>query len=774
MNLKRLKKSLACFLGCALALSTVALTPMTAKAEGVEIGDFDTGPWDQRVESSTRIEVTKDAPTTYTFTSVGYGNEPWHTPSIVVYQGNNEVFYGRSDWYGWAGAYNTNWGLPADYSYMREGIAPDGEWQNKQTNASCKVTMQQINDYAVVALDNEGVISIVTIPITGTAYVALSGEKCELKNIKLSTEPADDIDLSSAINKILGGNSGSLELPTVFPTYRQAYWNGLKITEDTHTYVYDSKTYEVANDKWHTPVFVIYGRENGSAGAAGYIEYAVIRSDDAVLLGDVEAGSRVILADDATWLAANKDGAKCTVTTRLIDGYVLIGISNIASNSERTITYAVRVDSAVTDYYLALSGEMCTLSNLQEAQDSEQDIDLTAAEAKAAEMSNSGGNNGGGNNGGGNNGGGSNNNPNPAPAPSVEAVEGGEVLTGTAWWTGMAIGSNHVMSGDGTWTWTVQASALVDGYGAFSVEFYDPATNGYITTCSDKNAWTAEGFNPGGATVSGVPAELASNLVEGHVYAITVTRSGNTLTVRYVDNTEGTEVCTLTITPGETVSNDIQTHVMAQVGTFVTAFNEGSNINTFGSQGRLLGEVLTGTAWWTGMTTGSNHTMSGDGTWTWTIRAASLIDNYGAFSVEIYDPGTNGYITTGSDKNAWTAEGFDPGKATVSGVPAELASKLVAGHTYAVTMTRSGNTFTIEYTDHTSGTKICTLVITPSETMSKDVQTHVMAQVGTFATAFNEGTVIASLGDSVPITLYAMAVIGIAAIAFGAKKRFSR
>ena len=340
----------------------------------------------------------------------------------------------------------------------------------------------------------------------------------------------------------------------------------------------------------------------------------------------------------------------------------------------------------------------------------------------------------------------------------------------------MAIGSNQVMSGDGTWTWTVQASALANGYGAFSVEIYDPATNGYITTGSDMNAWTAEGFDPAKASVSGVAAELASNLVEGHVYAITVTRSGNTFTFHYMDHTAGTEVCTLTITPGETVSNDVQIHIMAQVGSYVTAFNQGTTIATFGAtpKTRMLGEILTGTAWWTGMTTGSNHTMSGDGTWTWTVKAASLIDGYGAFSVEIYDPGTNGYITTGSDMNAWTAEGFDPAKATVTGVPAELASNLVEGHTYAVSMSRSGNTFTIEYTDHTTGKKICTLVITPSETISKDVQTHVMAQVGTFATAFNEGTLIASLGDSVPVVLYVIAVIGIAAIAFGAKKRFSR
>ena len=112
--------------------------------------------------------------------------------------------------------------------------------------------------------------------------------------------------------------------------------------------------------------------------------------------------------------------------------------------------------------------------------------------------------------------------------------------------------------------------------------------------------------------------------------------------------------------------------------------------------------------------------------------------------------------------------------AVVSGVPSKLESNLVAGHTYAVTVTRSGNTFTIRYSDHTTGKEICTLVITPGEIVGKDVQIHVMAQVGTFVTSFNEGTLIAALGDSVPAPLYAIALIGIAAVLFGLKKRFAK
>ena len=547
-----------------------------------------------------------------------------------------------------------------------------------------------------------------------------------------------------------------------------AHYPGFEITAEPHTYTFHSQTDAGHISNWETPLFIAFHSDDGLVNGEGYREYGVIRSDNFYwdapgdIVGPITLASTVYPAGfdadwDASWAAwqaANRAGVDCSVTTQLYNGHALIAVSN----NGITTTYAVPVDTTVKNY-LSLSGEFCTLSNLQT---SDQHLDLSAAKASADNPVSS-----------------NNNSSAPAapaaPASEVRAIAGGEVLVGTAWWTGMAIGSNQPMSGDGTWTWVVQASALADGYGAFSVEIYDPATNGYITTGSDMNAWTAEGFDPANAMVLGVPAQLASNLIEGHTYVVTVTRSGNTFTVQYVDYTDGTVICTLAVTPGELVSNDVVVHVMAQVGTYATAFCEGALADLPASKVKASGgEVLTGTAWWTGMTTGSNKSMSGDGTWTWTVRASSLMDGYGAFSVEIYDPATNGYITTGSDMNAWTAEGFDPAKATVSGVPAELASNLVEGHTYAVTVTRSGNTFTVVYTDHTTGKEICKLVITPGETVGKDVLIHVMAQVGTFATAFNAGTLIASLGDSAPIALYVIALIGLAAIAFGLKKRFAK
>lgn len=730
---------------------------------------------------------------TYTFTSTTNADAPGNycTPSFFVYsEGGAELFAGRSDVWGWAlndfsGADINN--LPEGYAYQTSNVPLDdaawATWLNaNKAGVVCKITMRQVGNYAVVALSNNGVNSVATIPVSGTPSVTLSGENCILTNIAPSE---DHIDLSAAVD-LIPSDPGTDEPGTDEPGTDEpgtdepgtdtpggvfldcdAFWSahteGFEITGEPHTYKFHSKTDDGALNNWETPLFVAFHSEDGLVNGAGYREYGVIRSDNwywdgAGMVAPIcKATEAAIPGDDAAWAAwqaANRNGVECIVTTQLYKDCALIGVSN----NGLTTTYAVPVDQAVKNY-VSLTGELCTLSDLQTV---DQHIDLSGAKAKADNRNNPPSN--------------SNDNSSAPAAPPAEvrAVAGGEILSGSAWWSGMAIGSNQPMSGDGTWTWVVQASSLIDGYGAFSVEIYDPATNGYITTGSDMNAWTAEGFDPAKATVIGVPAELASNLVEGHAYVVTVTRSGNSFAVQYVDFAENREICTLVITPGELVSHDVQIHVMAQVGTYLTAFCEGTLIDSPASANKpaTSGEVLKGTEWWAGMMKGTDRLMSGDGTWTWTVQASSLMDGYGAFSVEIFDPATNGYITTGSDKNAWTAEGFDPAKAVITGIPSQLDSKLVQGHTYAVTVTRSGNTFTVCYTDHTTGKELCTLVITPAEIVGKDVQIHVMAQVGTFATAFNAGTLIAALGDSVPAPLYAIALIGIAAILFGLKKRF--
>ncbi len=135
-------------------------------------------------------------------------------------------------------------------------------------------------------------------------------------------------------------------------------------------------------------------------------------------------------------------------------------------------------------------------------------------------------------------------------------------------------------------------------------------------------------------------------------------------------------------------------------------------------------ETLTGTKWWDGKQNSKDYTLKGDGTLDLYVGYTGGLDE-GAFSVELVSDETK-FITTGSDINIWTAGA----EGTVEGATEPMAA-ITKGHKYKVSITRSGNDFTIVYFDMTDNKEHCKLTA-KNTNMGNDVSIHVMAQVGTF------------------------------------------
>ena len=160
-----------------------------------------------------------------------------------------------------------------------------------------------------------------------------------------------------------------------------------------------------------------------------------------------------------------------------------------------------------------------------------------------------------------------------------------------------------------------------------------------------------------------------------------------------------------------------------------------------------MAESLTGTAWWTGSQTGTNYTLTGDGSLTLQVEVKEGDAEGGnvAFSVEA-TTGTY-YLTTGSDGNIWTADSSNNNApvdgATITKNPFADAGDTAAGsaevgHTYEVVITRSGNDFTVAYNDVTSGTQLYDMAVT-GLALDNEVAVHVMAQLGTMEVTQKEG-----------------------------------
>ena len=156
--------------------------------------------------------------------------------------------------------------------------------------------------------------------------------------------------------------------------------------------------------------------------------------------------------------------------------------------------------------------------------------------------------------------------------------------------------------------------------------------------------------------------------------------------------------------------------------------------NTTVAQAAEDAETLSSAAWWSGTGVSRDYTLSGDGSLTFDIDfTEGDATGYGAFSVELVssmDDG-NGFITTGSDKNAWYAEKMENNGDPIQGIADPLLSDIVVGHKYKVTVERSGANFTVTYVDATDNTEYCKLIANNTK-MANDVRVHFMAQIGTY------------------------------------------
>lgn len=237
-------------------------------------------------------------------------------------------------------------------------------------------------------------------------------------------------------------------------------------------------------------------------------------------------------------------------------------------------------------------------------------------------------------------------------------------------------------------------------------------------------------------------------------------------------------------------------------------------------------ETLTGTAWWDANNQFVENEVSGDGTWTYTIKLQAGDDGAlagGAFTVEAHDADDK-WITTTSANDAWTGgaggvEGTIGGNtAGGNGYVAGTAADGSAVDTYTVKVTRTGNDWKINYYEGTD--TVLNILSCTGANLADDVTLKVTSQVGIYDVTFAEGDGAAAstddgnddseaasnddsastddtasgsgssvsdttnnaattttsgdkkTGDAAPIVAVAVALLGCGAIAFASKKRF--
>jgi len=145
-----------------------------------------------------------------------------------------------------------------------------------------------------------------------------------------------------------------------------------------------------------------------------------------------------------------------------------------------------------------------------------------------------------------------------------------------------------------------------------------------------------------------------------------------------------TTLGTLAVTGSGITDSAAVLHLVAEAGTFTVTASDGSATKS----------TVVGTAWWSTANTEVATTIADGKTVTYTVVIQADATD---FMVEVHDVAATKYFSTTSQLTGWIGGSAKAG--TVTGALTTGVENTLSGHTWAVSVTRSGDTFTVKYVD---------------------------------------------------------------------------
>ena len=177
--------------------------------------------------------------------------------------------------------------------------------------------------------------------------------------------------LASALAVTCAANVSALQAELDCSGWWTAHTDGIEITADGVEVTFTSTTYEDAANNWNAPIYVVYTSADASikeAGTEGYTEYFVCRADMYGWLGAANTNDgmgdgftweRTAEPDWDNWLTNLKAGVSGSLKATKGNGNVTV----VFTVNGATSTTVIPTDS--DKVYVALSGEMCKLTNIK-------------------------------------------------------------------------------------------------------------------------------------------------------------------------------------------------------------------------------------------------------------------------------------------------------------------------------------------------------------------------------------------------------------------------
>ncbi len=230
----------------------------------------------------------------------------------------------------------------------------------------------KVRDHIFIKIDDGSKKVEFTIALpdcTRYAYVAFTGENCEISDINVSTSeeevPDDYIERIAEEISFIDGPEGDVPNLQV-DGHRSASTKGIPLTDGLKL-AFHTKSLPTARLIWHCPYVDIFRSKDGIVYGEGYHEYVIMRLDGENIEGSGGSENMTIVkrTDDFkgwdAWKQANKDGFDCMITFKKEGNK----INMITDNYGLYLLGTCVVTDGGDNLYVALTGDQCAITDIR-------------------------------------------------------------------------------------------------------------------------------------------------------------------------------------------------------------------------------------------------------------------------------------------------------------------------------------------------------------------------------------------------------------------------
>ena len=260
-----------------------------------------------------------------------------------------------------------------------------------------KVEAVRNEDHVLLRISTEKQIFEVILALpdkTRFAYVSISGENCEIHNIKVETEEeetkASSIPrIAEKISYIKGCPVGDIPNVEVIGP-RSAATDGIPINNGV-TVSFHTMSLPTARLVWHCPYISIFSSEDGLVDGENFREYTLLKlsgeswSFDDRVENEVQVKQRDDFIGWNDWKEKNKQGFDSTVVVKRDGNKITIQ----TENQGIVINSITKILEETGELYFALTGDQCAITDIHITHDEADEKAHEESETEANESKDS-------------------------------------------------------------------------------------------------------------------------------------------------------------------------------------------------------------------------------------------------------------------------------------------------------------------------------------------------------------------------------------------------